>query len=94
MRWHAEVSVACSYYYRVGDGETFGDTMEFHSLKAAGSSYPQRLLLIADWGLSHNSRLISSLRSHRALYATTIVELVCILHAIHAICHSEVYSLQ
>ena len=28
----------------------------FHSLKAAGPSYPQRLILLADWGLSHNSK--------------------------------------
>ncbi len=64
-----EVSVAYSYYYRVGDGETFGDIMEFQSLKAAGPSYPQRLLLIADWGLSHNSGACSSLQSHRAVCA-------------------------
>ena len=30
----------------------------FHSLKAAGPSYPQRLILLADWGLSHNSKAL------------------------------------
>ncbi|BDA44108.1 Purple acid phosphatase 15 [Coccomyxa sp. Obi] len=43
------------YYYRVGDGTTFSDTISFRSLMDAGMEYPQRLLLIADWGMSHNS---------------------------------------
>ena len=53
------------YYYKVGAGETFGETLTFQSLKAAGPNYPQRLLLIADWGLSHNSAhlLLSQIRS-------------------------------
>ncbi|CAK0783284.1 hypothetical protein CVIRNUC_006483 [Coccomyxa viridis] len=43
------------YYFECGDGITFSPPLTFRSLKAAGADYPQRLLLIADWGLSYNS---------------------------------------
>ena len=42
------------YYFECGDGITFSPPLTFRSLKAAGADYPQRLLLIADWGLSYN----------------------------------------
>lgn len=42
------------YYFEAGDGVTFSDPVTFKTLKAAGPDYPQRLLLIADWGLSYN----------------------------------------
>lgn len=42
------------YYFECGDGTTFSDPITFKTLQAAGQQYPQRLLLIADWGLSYN----------------------------------------
>ena len=37
------------YYYQVGDGETFSQTLAFDSLKAPEQDYPQRLVAVADW---------------------------------------------
>ena len=45
------------YYFECGDGITFSDPITFKTLQAAGQAYPQRLLLIADWGLSYNCEL-------------------------------------
>ncbi|KAK9917889.1 hypothetical protein WJX75_009307 [Coccomyxa subellipsoidea] len=44
-----------NYYYRVGDGVTFSQIYNFTCVAAKGATYPQRLLLVADWGLSLNS---------------------------------------
>ncbi|CAK0736397.1 hypothetical protein CVIRNUC_000740 [Coccomyxa viridis] len=65
------------YYYKVGDGATFGETLSFQSLKAAGPNYPQRLLLIADWGLSHNS---SSTLDHILKSAQQATSPPCVLY--------------
>ncbi|KAK9830772.1 hypothetical protein WJX74_006451 [Apatococcus lobatus] len=51
----ANLSPGATYFYRVGDGTTFSGTFNFTALKAPGQNYPQRIIAIADWGLSSNS---------------------------------------
>jgi hypothetical protein len=46
---------ATQYYYQVGDGTTFSETFTFESLLPPGQTYPQDIILLADWGLSENS---------------------------------------
>ncbi len=45
----------------------------FHSLKAAGPSYPQRLILIADWGLSHNSKLLVTMHTLKKVLQSLLI---------------------
>lgn len=42
-------------YYQVGDGMNFSAIYNFTTLQAPGPYYPQRIIALADWGLSHNS---------------------------------------
>ncbi|CAL5230081.1 g13538 [Coccomyxa viridis] len=58
-----------TYYYQVGDGTTFSTTYNFTTFVdvSKGAVYPQRLLLVADWGMAQNStttlyHLLDSLR--------------------------------
>ncbi|KAK9826440.1 hypothetical protein WJX81_005915 [Elliptochloris bilobata] len=51
----ANLTSATAYWYCVGDGRTFSPEFNFVSPQAPGPHYPQRLLLLADWGLSYNS---------------------------------------
>ncbi|CAL5218603.1 g300 [Coccomyxa viridis] len=76
-----------AYYYSVGDGTTFGSTLMFHSLKAAGPSYPQRLILLADWGLSHNS---STTLDHAVKSALQSTSPPCILY-IADFCYADTW---
>ncbi|KAL3151843.1 hypothetical protein ABBQ38_012808 [Trebouxia sp. C0009 RCD-2024] len=43
------------YFYQVGDGTTYSGTYNFTALAEPSATAPQRFLLVADWGLSHNS---------------------------------------
>jgi hypothetical protein len=43
------------YFYMVGDGQNFSKVYNFTAAKAAGQSYPQRIIALADWGLSANA---------------------------------------
>jgi hypothetical protein len=43
------------YYYKVGDGKTFSAVKSFVQPYEPGQVYPQRFLLVADWGTSYNS---------------------------------------
>ncbi|KAK9854186.1 hypothetical protein WJX84_001590 [Apatococcus fuscideae] len=51
----ANLTPGVTYFYRVGDGTTFSGIFNFTSLPAPGPTYPQRIIAIADWGLSSNS---------------------------------------
>jgi len=51
----ADLPANTTIYYQVGDGTTFSNIYNFTTLQAPGPSYPQRIITLADWGLSHNS---------------------------------------
>eukprot|EP00891_Asterochloris_glomerata_P009395 jgi/Astpho2/9395/Aster-01660 len=43
------------YFYQAGDGTNFSPVFNFTSMQTAGPNYPQRIIAMADWGMSANA---------------------------------------
>lgn len=79
-----------TYFYQVGDGQTFSATYNFTSLQAPGPTYPQRIIALADWGLSHNSTVT---RDHALASAAEVSGGPgAMIHYIADFCYADTWS--